>query len=291
MYCDFYGLVSPPFNNTPDPRFFYNTPEHEEALASLLYAVQQRRGFVMVTGEVGAGKTLLSRVLTQSLDNTTRTAMIHNSRLDEIELLIQICRELELPVDANPSKGRMLERLNQFLLQCYAANQTVVLILDEAQNLSDDLFEELRMMGNLEADDAKLLQIIILGQPELRDRLAQPQLRQLRQRLFRSFHLAALSSGQTADYIRHRLAVAGAKTQLFTPDAMDLIHRCSGGLPRVINQLCDGALLTAYGQSRKEVTRHIVQVVARELIPGQPGDLAVDESPPQIGRASCRERV
>ena len=146
-------------------------------------------------------------------------------------------------------------------------------------------------MGNLEADVAKLLQFILLGQPQLRDRLAQPQLRQLRQRLFRSFHLAALSSGQTADYIRHRLAVAGAKTQLFTPDAMDLIHRCSGGLPRVINQLCDGALLTAYGQSRKEVTRHIVQVVARELIPGQPGDLAVDESPPPSAKAKQIETL
>jgi len=255
MYCEYFGLRVPPFENTPDPGFFFNTPEHQEALASLLYAVQQRKGFVLLTGEVGTGKTLLSRVLLQQLDESVRTAVITNSRLSEIELLGQICREFELPAAQTAAKAQLLERLEKFLLDHYAADEPVVLILDEAQNLPDELFEELRMMGNLEADDAKLLQVVIMGQPELHHRFGQDAMRQMRQRLFRSFHLGPLTRRQTEEYVHHRLAVSGGDGQkLFSPEAIDLIHQHSGGLPRMINQLCDAALLTAYGKSSTQVT-------------------------------------
>ncbi|HUW83027.1 MAG TPA: AAA family ATPase [Phycisphaerae bacterium] len=261
MYCEYFGLRVPPFENTPDPGFFFNTPEHQEALASLLYAVQQRKGFVLLTGEVGTGKTLLSRVLLQQLDESVRTAVITNSRLSEIELLGQICREFDLPAPQTATKAELLERLEKFLLDHYAADEPVVLILDEAQNLLDELFEELRMMGNLEADDAKLLQVVILGQPELQRRFGQDAMRQMRQRLFRSFHLGPLTREQTEQYVHHRLAVSGGDGQkLFSPEAIDLIHRHSGGLPRMINQLCDAALLTAYGKSSKQVTADTVEL-------------------------------
>ena len=261
MYCEYFGLRVPPFENTPDPGFFFNTPEHQEALASLLYAVQQRKGFVLLTGEVGTGKTLLSRVLLQQLDESVRTAVITNSRLSEIELLGQICREFELPAPPTATKAQLLERLEKFLLDHYAADEPVVLILDEAQNLPDELFEELRMMGNLEADDAKLLQVVILGQPELHHRFGQAAMRQMRQRLFRSFHLGPLTRGQTEEYVHHRLAVSGTDGQkLFSPEAIDLIHQHAGGLPRMINQLCDAALLTAYGKSSTQVTADIIEL-------------------------------
>ncbi len=261
MYCEYFSLRVPPFENTPDPGFFFNTPEHQEALASLLYAVQQRKGFVLLTGEVGTGKTLLSRVLLQQLDESVRTAVITNSRLSEIELLGQICREFELPVPPTATKAQLLERLEKFLLDRYAADEPVVLILDEAQNLPDELFEELRMMGNLEADDAKLLQVVILGQPELHHRFGQDAMRQMRQRLFRSFHLGPLTRRQTEEYIHHRLAVSGTDGQkLFSTEAIDLIHQHSGGLPRIINQLCDAALLTAYGKSSTPVTADTVEL-------------------------------
>jgi len=278
MYCEFFGLRVPPFENTPDPGFFFNTPEHQEALASLLYAVQQRKGFVLLTGEVGTGKTLLSRVLLQQLDESVRTAVITNSRLSEIELLGQICREFELPAPRSTTKAELLERLEKFLLDHYAADEPVVLILDEAQNLPDELFEELRMMGNLEADDAKLLQVVILGQPELRRRFGQDAMRQMRQRLFRSFHLGPLTRQQTGQYIHHRLAVSGGDGQaLFSAEAIDLIHLHSGGLPRMINQLCDAALLTAYGQSSRQVTADTVKLAlddhreTADAIPSQTG--------------------
>lgn len=261
MYCEYFGLRVPPFENTPDPGFFFNTPEHQEALASLLYAVQQRKGFVLLTGEVGTGKTLLSRVLLQQLDESVRTAVITNSRLSEIELLGQICREFELPTPQTATKAELLERLESFLLDHYAADEPVVLILDEAQNLPDELFEELRMMGNLEADDAKLLQVVILGQPELHHRFGQDAMRQMRQRLFRSFHLGPLTRRQTEQYVHHRLAVSGGDGQkLFSPEAIDLIHQHSGGLPRMINQFCDAALLTAYGKSSKQVAADTVEL-------------------------------
>ncbi len=272
MYCEFFGLRCPPFNNTPDTAFFFRTPEHEEAVASLLYAVQERKGFMLLTGEVGAGKTLISRVLLQQLDSRYRTAVITNSAVTAPELLTQICRELELPVDPEADKRTLLERLEQFLLDCYGSDRVVVIILDEGQNLPDEVFEELRMLGNLESEEAKLLQVLILGQPELKERFTHPAMLQMRQRLFRSFHLHELDGEQTVKYIQHRMDVAGgADRRVFTPEAVELIYQYSGGVPRMINQICDNALLTAYGRSSQCVDVAIIQAVVEDgAAPAQP---------------------
>ncbi|MFQ6049325.1 MAG: ExeA family protein, partial [Phycisphaerae bacterium] len=261
MYCRFFGFRSPPFDSSPDPAFFFKTPDHEEALASLRYAVEHRKGFVLLTGEVGAGKTLLSRVLLERLRPGTRTAVITNTHLSAAELLWSLCREFGLPVRDSASQAELIEALEDFLLDGYANGKDAVVVLDEAQNLPLESLEQVRMLGNLEAHDAKLVQILILGQPELRRRFAQ-----LRQRIFRAFHLVGLNRQQTAEYIRHRLAVAGGTGKVsFAPEAIALIHQSAQGLPRGINQLCDNALLTAYARSQRCVTAEIVQTVIDEM--------------------------
>ncbi|MCK6457117.1 MAG: AAA family ATPase [Phycisphaerae bacterium] len=277
MYCDHFDLALLPFNNTPDPRFFYNTPDHEEALASLLYAATERKGYALVTGEVGSGKTLLSRLLLSRLPAGTQTAVITNSRLSGAELLTAICREYQLPLEPGATVAEASHLLEQFLLEQYARDRLVIVVLDEAQNLPPDAFEELRLLGNLEAEDAKLLQVLVLGQPELQATIRRPELRQLRQRLFRTFHLRALTREQTGGYIGHRLEVAGATRELFTPDAIDAIYRASQGVPRLINQTCDNALLAAFGAGRDQVTHDIV----RECI-------EADEAPAIAPRLAAR---
>lgn len=262
MYCTHFGLHRPPFNNTPDPTFYLSTPEHEEALATLQYAVTQRKGFVLITGEVGAGKTLIGRMFLRQMDRNAAVAVITHTSLSGRQLLAAICAEFELPVPPEATNLQLAEQLQTFLLDQFAQDRFVVVLLDEGQNLPDDSFEELRMLGNLEADDAKLLQVCILGQPELRDRFRQPSLRQLDQRLFRRFHLCSLDRQTTEAYIRHRLAVAGyAGTDLFTPEALDAIYAASQGTPRIINQICDNALLTAYGQEAHQVDKNIITKV------------------------------
>ncbi len=262
MYCTHFGLHRPPFNNTPDPTFYLSTPEHEEALATLQYAVTQRKGFVLITGEVGAGKTLVGRMFLRQMDRNAAVAVITHTSLSGRQLLAAICAEFELPVPPEATNLQLAEQLQAFLLDQFAQDRFVVVLLDEGQNLPDDSFEELRMLGNLEADDAKLLQVCILGQPELRDRFRQPSLRQLDQRLFRRFHLCSLDRQTTEAYIRHRLAVAGyTGTDLFTPEALDAIYAASQGTPRIINQICDNALLTAYGQEAHQVDKDIITKV------------------------------
>ncbi len=259
MYCTHFGLHRPPFNNTPDPTFYLSTPEHEEALATLQYAVTQRKGFVLVSGEVGAGKTLVGRMFLRQMDRNAAVAVITHTSLSGRQLLAAICAEFELPVPPEATNLQLAERLQAFLLEQFAQDRFVVVLLDEAQNLPDDSFEELRMLGNLEADDAKLLQVCILGQPELRDRFRHPNLRQLDQRLFRRFHLCSLDRQTTEAYILHRLAVAGhTGGELFTPEAIDRIYAASQGTPRIINQICDNALLTAYGQEAHQVDEAII---------------------------------
>lgn len=267
MYAQYFGLRELPFNNTPDPRFFYSTPDHEEALASLIYAVQERKGFVLLTGEIGAGKTLVSRMMLRHFGTMIAFATINHAVEDGRDLLESICTEFELRVEPGTSRTNLVRLLHDFLLSKFAQNHPVVLVLDEAQNLSSDSFEQLRMIGNLEADDAKLLQIVIVGQPELQQRFASPKFCQLRQRIFRNFHLPAMNRQTTEGYIHHRLSVAGAENlSRFTTDAMDRIYEFSRGVPRIINTLCDNAMLSAYSADRGEIDGPAIQSVVEQMM-------------------------
>jgi len=267
MYADFFGLRELPFNNTPDPRFFYSTRDHEEALASLIYAVQERKGFVLLTGEVGAGKTLVSRMMLRHFGSRIAFATINHSLSDGADLLESICTEFELPAAPNSSRTQIVRLLHDFLLAKFAQDTPVVLVLDEAQTLPVDAFEQVRMIGNLEADDAKLLQVVMLGQPELQRRFATAALRQLRQRVFRSFHLPALSRDECEGYIHHRLSVAGpASLNVFDEEAIDSIYELSKGLPRIINTLCDNLMLSAYSADQLTVDAQLVRSVADQMM-------------------------
>lgn len=268
MYASYFGLRELPFNNTPDPRFFFSTPDHEEALASLIYAAGQRKGFVLLTGEVGSGKTLVTRLMLKHLGDSIAFASINNTHLSPDELLLHICTEFNILTPANASNAELTRRLQDFLVANFAADRPVVLMLDEAQALSREAFEQVRMIGNLEADDAKLLQIVIVGQPELRERFEANDMRQLRQRIFRSFHLAALNREQTSGYIHHRLAVAGAQHvgDTFDPPAIDAIHEYSQGLPRLINTVCDNAMLSAYAADRRHIDREMIDGVIYQMM-------------------------
>ncbi|HUU82352.1 MAG TPA: AAA family ATPase [Phycisphaerae bacterium] len=279
MYAAHFGLREPPFNNTPDPRYFYATPDHEEALASLVYAVSELKGYVLLTGEVGTGKTLVSRMMLRHFGNRVSSAVVNNTSLGADDLLAAVCAEFDLAPSASATRFELFRALQNHLLAEFAANRPVVLVLDEGQNLPDQAFEQLRMIGNLEADDAKLLQMVIVGQVELRDRFAAPAMRQLRQRIFRSFHLTALSPELCAGYIRHRLSVARLGTSIkpqqhgtadvplvFDQDAIELIYQYSQGLPRLINTLCDNAMLTAYAADRHHVDGDMARTVAAQTL-------------------------
>lgn len=268
MYATFFGLRELPFHNTPDPRFFYATPDHEEALASLIYTVQERRGFAMLTGEVGTGKTLVSRMMLRHFGSRIVFASLNHPVTSPGDLLESLNAEFELPAEPGSTLTKLVRQLHDFLLSQFAQDTPAVLILDEAQNLSDESFELVRTIGNLEADDAKLLQILIIGQPELQRRFASPALRPLRQRISRSFHLPALTRQATGEYIRLRLAVAGgADGNIFSMGAQDVIHDVSRGLPRMINTLCDNALLSAYSADRRHIDEAFTQSVVQQMSP------------------------
>ena len=267
MYVEFFGFRELPFNNTPDPRFFYSTPDHEEALASLVYAVNERKGFVLLTGEVGAGKTLVTRMMLRHFGTHLAFATINHAVQSPEDLMESICTEFELPVASPASATQLVRTFHDFLLSEFAQNIPVVLVLDEAQNLPLERFEQLRMIGNLEADDAKLLQVAIVGQPELQRMFLTPQLCQLQQRIFRSFHLPALSSEATKGYIRHRLSVVtDSQLEIFDKDAAEAIYAFSNGVPRVINTVCDNALLSAYSAGRREITGRFIESVISQMM-------------------------
>ena len=270
MYAQFFGLRHEPFSIAPDPRYLFMSERHREALAHLLYGLRGGGGFVLLSGEIGAGKTTVCRCFLEKIPKRCNVAYIFNPKLTVEELLKTICDEFRIPVHHDgPGVATIkdyLDPLNEFLLKTHAVGQNNVLIIDEAQNLSTDVLEQLRLLTNLETSERKLLQIILIGQPELRTMLARPELEQLAQRVIARFHLEALSERETVQYVRHRLAVAGlTSTMPFDRQARRRIHQLSRGIPRRINLLCDRALLGAYASGRNRVDREVVEKAAKEV--------------------------
>jgi len=267
MYQRFFGLRESPFNVNPDPRYLFMTRQIQEALAGLTYGIQNRKGFILLTGEVGTGKTtLLNRLLGWLRGQRVATAYIFNSRLEVNHLFDFIMADFEIPYESR-EKSHVLLRLNQWLLERYRAGETAVLIIDEAQNLSSDVLEEIRLLTNLETATEKLLQIVLTGQPELEEKLKQPQLRQVRQRITISCRTAPLSLEETFGYISERLRIAGANGEpIFSKEAIEAVHLYSRGIPRVVNLLCEHSMINAYVDSLRPVTAQLVEEVAREFM-------------------------
>ncbi len=273
-YESHFGLTRAPFSISPDPAFLYLTHGHREALAHLLYGIKHQGGFVLLTGEIGAGKTTVCRCLLELLPSNIDVALVLNSLLNEADFLAAICDELKIsyPDNSSGTKGFM-DRIQEYLLESHGEGRDVVLIIDEAQNLNRNVMEQLRLLTNLETSEKKLLQIILIGQPELRDLISQPELQQMAQRITARFHLGALNFREVEAYIRHRLKVAGydidTKNQLFTQDSIHYVAKMSGGIPRLINILCDRALLGAYLSNSSVVSLGFCKAAAREVIPGR----------------------
>ena len=276
MYAQFFGLKHEPFSIAPDPRYLFMSERHREALAHLLYGVNGGGGFVLLSGEIGAGKTTVCRCFLEQIPRRTNVAYIFNPKLTVLELLQSVCEEFHIPKPAGahgePTIKEYLDPLNEFLLKTHAVNQNNVLIIDEAQMLSADVLEQLRLLTNLETNERKLLQIILIGQPELRDLLAKPELEQLAQRVIARYHLGALTADETERYIRHRLSVAGMTIAMpFDAKSIQRIHELSRGVPRRINLLADRALLGAYAVGKGQVDRAIVDKAASEVFDREHG--------------------
>ena len=270
MYLEHYGLREPPFSITPDPRFVFLSERHRDALAHLLFGIGQGGGggFVQLTGEVGTGKTTLCRLLLEQLPADTRVALVLNPRLTPVELLETLCEELHVDVEGRRgSLKALVDALNRYLLDAYAQGLRVVLIVDEAQDLSLDALEQVRLLTNLETDTQKLLQIILLGQPELRTLLAREDMRQLAQRITARFHLTPLDAGETERYLRHRHAIAGGVHLPFSRSAIKRLHAHSGGVPRLINVLAERSLLAGYARDATTVDAGIIDLAAKEALP------------------------
>ncbi len=266
MYQQYFGLREMPFNITPDPRFLFLSPTHQEALEHLRYGIAEKKGFIVLTGEVGCGKTTICRQLLDELDSeAVETALILNPRLSETELVQAILRELHV----DPVKGShqdLLDQLNRHLLQLIEQGKEILLVIDESQNMSIEGLEHLRLLSNLETNTQKLLQILLIGQPELKDKLRRQDLRQLRQRILVYCELKPLSKDQIAHYIRHRLTLAGANGKpWFTERSIGRIRRQTRGIPRLVNNLCDKSLLAAYVRSRDHVNWWDVRKAAKEM--------------------------
>ena len=271
MYLEFYGLTLPPFDITPNPRFLFLTEKHSEALNHLLYGIRERKGYVQLTGEVGAGKTTVCRAMLRQLDSHFSTALIVNPVLSATELMRAIATEFGLEVKGLDQHDTVTA-INNFLVRQVQQCGDAVLIVDEAQNLSEELLEQVRLLSNLEMDDRKLLQIVLLGQPELRDRLNNPKLRQLRQRITVRYHLLPLSRDEVNSYVRHRLHCSGANgTPAFTRPALWRVYRYSQGIPRLVNAVCDKALLAGFVHKCEQISYRLVGQAIREL----EGDIGV----------------
>jgi general secretion pathway protein A len=266
MYKSFFGLKENPFNVNPDPRYLFLTKETEEALSGLMYGVQNRKGFITLTGEVGTGKTtLVNRLLEWLHERRVRTAFLFNSRMNTNQLFDFILAEFGISCEFR-TKSQQLMRLNQWLLERYRAGETTVLIVDEAQNLTYPVLEEIRLLTNLETSTEKLLQIVLSGQQELEEKLKLPQLRQLRQRIMLRCKTTPLTKEQTHDYIAERLRIAGASGELiFSSKTVETIHLYSLGIPRVVNLLCEHSLINAYVEQQRPISPKIVEDVAHEF--------------------------
>lgn len=282
MYKEFYGLRANPFNVNPDPRYLFLTRHTEEALACLTYGIQSRKGFVLLTGEVGTGKTTLINKLLEWLRlQQVATAFIFNSKMNVPQFLDYMMADFGIPCESK-EKSQILLRLYNWLLDRYRAGETAVIIVDEAQNLSEEVLEEIRMMTNLETFTEKLLQIVLVGQPELEQKLKQPQLRQLRQRLTLRAKTHALTLEETRAYIQQRLRIAGADgREIFEPEAMTAVHRYAAGIPRVINLICEHCLVSAFVDQQKTISAAVVDTVARDF---DLGDVHQSLPPPLTAR-------
>lgn len=294
MYKKYFSLGENPFNVNPDPRFLFHTRETQEALACLTYGIQERRGFILLTGEVGTGKTtLLNKLLDRLRGERVATGFIFNPRLSVNQFLEYMMADFGIPC-ASRRKSQVLLRLNQWLLEHYQAGDTAALIVDEAQNLSLEVLEEVRLLTNLETATDKLLQIVLAGQPELEQKLNRPELRQLRQRITLRCRTALLTLEETYGYINERLRIAGADGEpIFTPEAIRAVHLYASGIPRVINMLCEHALISAFAKEEKPVSAGMIEVVAREFdLPGAnrttPGGTGADRENSQ-GKESLRD--
>jgi general secretion pathway protein A len=276
VYSQFFQLREMPFTITPDPAYLYMSPRHQEALGHLLYGTGQHGGFVQLTGEVGTGKTTVVRTLLEQTLPEVEVAVIHNPRQSELEFVQSICDELHVPYERSPlTLKTLVDALNARLLLSHAEGRRTVLIIDEAQNLKPEVLEQVRLLTNLETAKEKLLRIMLIGQPELSELLARPDLRQLAQRITARFHLTPLGAGETAEYINHRLRVAGAQEEIFTRPACELVYRYARGIPRLINIICDRSMLGAYSQGSRKVTPEMVKQGAREAM----GELPVVFNP------------
>lgn len=266
MYQQFFNFTTSPFSIAPDPHFIYMSEHHQEGLAHLFYGINQGGGFVALTGEVGTGKTTLCHCLLQQLPENVEIALVLNPKLSAMELLATICDELHIDYDqSNPSLKGLNDNLNKYLLEAFGNGKRTVLVIDEAQNLSLNVLEQIRLLTNLETSTTKLLQIILLGQPELKQILEKPALRQLNQRITARYHLTALSYQDTQQYIKHRLKVSGGNTHIFNQRAIKKIYALSNGIPRLINILCDRALLGAYVNDTHTVSVKIINKAAKEI--------------------------
>lgn len=267
MYQEFFGISEKPFQITPDPRFLYLTQRHRDGLAHLLYGADEAGGFILLTGEVGTGKTMLCRSVLDQMPEHVNVALILNPRQNSRELLASICDELNISYKKSTNSLKYLvDCLNLYLLKKHAQGKRTVLVIDEAQNLSAEVLEQIRLLTNLEVSTQKLLQIILIGQPELQTILARPELRQLNQRITARFHLTPLSSDEAVAYIRHRLQIVGFKGELFTRGAMKIVHRLSGGVPRLINNICERSMMGAYGENLHKIDRNMVRKAAEEVL-------------------------
>lgn len=270
MYESFFALKQKPFAITSNPSFLFLSQRHKEALSYLTYGIKERMGFIEITGEIGAGKTTICRALLNQLDEKTKTAFIFNSNLTELQLMQTIVEDLGI-IAPKKNRATLFSTLNHFLIEQLALNNNVVLIIDEAQNLSLQLLEQIRMLSNLEAENEKLLQIILVGQPELREKLNSPALRQLRQRISVRYHIEPLGRQEIPLYIAHRLKLAGANgaAPLFDEKAVDEVHKYSGGIPRLINIVCDKALLLGYVLDQRLINSNIIKQSIVEIEGGQ----------------------